>query len=303
MDTAARYTFAQLMDASDMDAEAFNALFWDAVWAGQVVSDGVLPLKAGAAQRFRLTGGVQNRRQAPSASDRRIARARARRVAQGWPGNWMLASAELPSEDGAVPDAMEALETAKDLGRVLLDRYGIVNRDIAAREGGVFRWRDLFRALRVMELSGEVVTGLFFEDLAGPQFALPGAVRELARLTTGRPATFWVNAVDPIAPTGLGLDWEGLPQRRPQNHLGFHAGELAFVVENGGRRLSIHVEPDDPGLDALAADLASILRGNRRVSIETINDLPARQSPYLEALDRHLELARDHRGIYLQRRI
>ncbi|MDE0055462.1 MAG: hypothetical protein OXT64_14605, partial [Gammaproteobacteria bacterium] len=73
--------------------------------------------------------------------------------------------------------------------------------------------------------------------------------------------------------------------------------------ENGGRRLFIHVAPDDPGLDALAADLASILRGNRRVSIETINDLPARQSPYLEALDRHLELARDHRGIYLQRRI
>lgn len=303
MDTAARYTFAQLMDASDMDAEAFNALFWDAVWAGQVVSDGVLPLKTGAAQRFRLTGGVQNRRQAPSASDRRLARARARRVAQGWPGNWMLASAEPPSGDGAVPDAMEALETAKDLGRVLLDRYGIVNRDIAAREGGVFLWRDLFRALRVMELSGEVVTGLFFEDLAGPQFALPGAVRELARLETGRQATFWVNAVDPIAPTGLGLEWEGLPQRRPQNHLGFHAGELAFVVENGGRRLSIYVEPHDPELDALAADLASILRGHRRVAIETINDLPARQSPYLEALDRHLELARDHRGIYLQRRI
>ena len=244
-DPAARYTFAQLMDASGMDADAFNALFWKAVWAGQLVSDSVLPLKIGAAQRFKLAGTAPDQRQAASASDRRRsrqrARARARHVARGWPGNWMLASANPPPEDAAEspspspPNPIETLEAAKDLSRVLLDRYGIVNRDIAAREGGVFRWRDLFRALRVMELSGEVVAGLFFEDLAGPQFALPAATRELGRLKIDRQATFWVNAVDPIAPTGLGLDWEALPRRRAQNHLGFHAGELAFIVENGGK--------------------------------------------------------------------
>ena len=312
-DPAARYTFAQLMDASGMDADAFNALFWKAVWAGQVVSDSVLPLKLGAAQRFRLAGTAPNRPQAASASDRHRARQRARaragRVAQGWPGNWMLVSADPPSEDAvespspSPPNPIKTLEAAKDLSRVLLDRYGIVNRDIAAREGGVFRWRDLFRALRVMELSGEVVAGLFFEGLAGPQFALPGATRELGRLKTDRQASFWVNAVDPIAPTGLGLDWKALPQRRAQNHLGFHAGELAFVVENSGKRLRIHLEPDDPGLDALAIHLPPILRARRRVVIETINDLPARQSPYLEALGRHLDLVHDHRGVYVQRRI
>ena len=304
-DPAARYTFAQLMDASGMDADAFNTLFWQAVWAGQVVSDSVLPLKMGAAQRFRLTGTAAKGQHISSASDRRGARARARRIARGWPGNWRLVGARPSSSDATEPprDVIETLETAKDLSRVLLDRYGIVNRDITAREGGLFRWRDLFRALRVMELSGEVVAGLFFEDLAGPQFALPGAIRELGRTKTDVQTTFWVNAVDPIAPTGLGLDWDGLPQRRPQNHLGFHAGELAFVVENGGKRLGIHLDPDDPGLDALVIHLAPILRERRRVVIETINALPARQSPYLEVLGRHLNLARDHRGIYLQRRI
>ncbi len=312
-DPAARYTFAQLMDASGMDADAFNALFWKAVWAGQVVSDSVLPLKIGAAQRFKLAGTAPDQRQAASASDRRRsrqharARARARHVARGWPGNWMLASADpeaaAQSPSPSPPNPIETLEAAKDLSRVLLDRYGIVNRDIAAREGGVFRWRDLFRALRVMELSGEVVAGLFFQDLSGPQFALPAAARELGRLKTDRQATFWVNAVDPIAPTGLGLDWEALPRRRVQNHLGFHAGELAFVVENSGKRLRIRLEPDDPALDALAIHLAPILRARRRVVIETINDLPARQSPYLEALERHLHLAHDHRGVYVERRI
>ena len=310
-DPTARYTFAQLMDASGIDAVAFNALFWKAVWSGQVVSDSVLPLTVGAAQRFQLAGTAPDQPVAPSGSDRRRgrqrARQRARRVAQGWPGNWRRTSTGTLADDAAEsapsPDAIETLEAAKDLSRVLLDRYGIVNRDIVAREGGVFRWRELFRALRVMELSGEVASGLFFEDLAGPQFALPGAIRELGRVTAGHQPTFWVNAVDPIAPTGLGLDWEGLPQRRAQNHLGFHAGELAFVVENGGRRLNIRLEPDDPGLDALAIHLGPILRRARRVAIETINELPARQSPYLEALGRHLALAHDHRGVYVERRI
>ena len=297
-DPAARYTFTQLMDASGMDPDAFNTLFWNAVWAGQLVSDSVLPLKVGAAQRFRLAGVAAN---PPNPLDRRRIRQRARHVAQGWPGNWRLASPEIRDAAGA-HDPITTLESGKDLCRVLLDRYGIVNRDIAVREGGVFRWRDLFRALRVMELSGEVASGLFFEDLAGPQFALPGAIRALGRLNNDQ-ATFWVNAVDPIAPTGLGLDWDGLPRRLAQNHLGFHAGELAFVVENGGRRLSIHLKPDHPALDALAIHLEPILRGGRRVAIETINDLPARQSPYIEALGRHLDLAHDHRGVYVERRI
>ena len=313
-DPSARYTFAQLMDASGMDADAFNALFWKAVWAGQVVADSVMPLAVGAAERFRLTAGASSPSQLPGHTRthrvRRQARQRARRVAQGWPGNWRLVN--LPqdtptSASSSSPDPfvnpIDTLEAAKDLSRVLLDRYGFVNRDIAAREGGGFRWRELFRALRVMELSGEVVAGLFFANLAGPQFALPGAIRQLGRMTPDRQPTFWVNAVDPIAPTGLGLDWEGLPQRRAQNHLGFHAGELAFVVENGGRRLHIHLEPDDPGLDALAMQLGLILRGNRRIAIETINDLPARQSPYLETLGRHMDLAHDHRGVYAERRI
>ena len=309
-DPGARYTFAQLMDASGMDADAFNALFWEAVWAGQVVADSMLPLRAAAAARFRLTAGASSPPQRPPGSSRTLqqarprARQRARRVAQGWPGNWRLASAPPDAaESRAAPDPLEALEAAKDLSRVLLDRYGIVNRDIAAREGGMFRWRELFRALRVMELSGEVAAGFFFADLAGPQFALPGAIRALGRITTERGPTFWINAVDPIAPTGLGLDWQGLPQRRAQNHLGFHAGQLAFVVENSGSRLRIHIPPDDPGLDALAIHLAPILRGGRRVAIETINDLPARQSPYIEALGRHLDLAHDHRGVYVERRI
>ncbi|MDE0193295.1 MAG: hypothetical protein OXQ90_18225, partial [Gammaproteobacteria bacterium] len=39
-DPRARYTFLQLFDESGLDAEAFNAQFWDAVWAGRIAADG-----------------------------------------------------------------------------------------------------------------------------------------------------------------------------------------------------------------------------------------------------------------------
>src|SRR5690606_1896765 len=103
------------------------------------------------------------------------------------------------------------------------------------------RWAALFRALRLMELAGEVVAGYFFTGLSGPQFVPPGA---LGLIQSERPAPrdFWCNALDPVSPCGLGLEWPELPQRRPQNYLAFHHGLLALVIENLGKRLTFHVE-------------------------------------------------------------
>ena len=153
-----------------------------------------------------------------------------------------------------------------------------------------------------MELSGEIAAGLFFEDLSGPQFALPVAVRQLERLDATR-STFLVAATDPIAPTGLGLDWDALPQRRQGNHLGFHAGALAFVAENRGKRLRFSLDPDDPALDVLLREFAEVASADRRWAIESVNDLPAKESPYLTTLERNLTLVRDHRGVYVERRV
>ena len=278
------------MDASQQDAETFNTVFWDAVWAGRVAADDPRPLRTGLERRFRLLANA-----APG--DRRRVRARARQAATGWPGNWFLTR---PVD--APQDALSRMEAAKDRCRVLLDRYGIVSRELANREGGEFRWAAVFPALRIMELAGEVVAGLFFEDLSGPQFALPIALRQLERLDTAR-STFSVSAVDPIAPTGLGLDWDALPQRRVANHLGFHAGALALVAENGGKRLHVILEPDDAALDVLIGQLAQAVRRDRRWAIETVNDRPAQESPYLPALERNLTLVRDHRGVYVERHV
>ena len=309
-DPTARYTFAQLLDKSGRNAEDFNAQFWQAVWAGRIVADGFEPLSIGRSRRFALHGTGNEPpagRQSSAASrrQRRVARARARGVAAGWPGAW-----HRPPDFEPPPDSVEQLEESKERCRALLDRYGIVSRELANREGGALRWAAIFPALRIMELAGEVVSGLFFSALSGPQFALLQAVRQLQRLpaenndrrTGGNTSDrwFWINALDPISPCGLGLDLPGLPQRRLANHLGWLGDELAIVSENFGRRLTINLDPDHPGLDVLLPHLAEICRRRKRLTMDTVNGEPARSSPFLPALCRHMTAVTDHRGLYFE---
>ena len=116
-----------------------------------------------------------------------------------------------------------------------------------------------------MELGGEVLAGLFFSDLSGPQFALPGAIRQLERLEP-RGSTFWIAALDPASPCGLGLALDALPQRRGGNHLGYADGELAIVAEANARRLTILLEPDDARLDLLLPNLDLLARARKRLT-------------------------------------
>ncbi|MDE0658182.1 MAG: DEAD/DEAH box helicase [Gammaproteobacteria bacterium] len=287
-DPRARYTFLQLLDASELGAEDFNAAFWAAVWAGRISADGFAVLDAARTRRYELALGSRSRIRQGGA------RARARGLAIGWPGTWYRCEIPAPVDDG-----IDKLEQSKERCRLLLDRYGVLTREHANREGGAFRWTSVFPALRVMELSGEVVAGLFFDELSGPQFALPEAVRRLERLRKPG-ASFWISALDPAAPCGLGLGLAELPQRRIANHLGYYEGSLALVSENHGRRLAILLEPDDPGLDVLLPNLVVLCRRRKRLSPQTINGEPARNSPYLVPLSRHLAVGKDHKGVYLE---
>ena len=304
-DPRARYTFNQLLDESGAAPETFNAAFWDAIWRGRIAADSFSVLAAGRDRSFRFEDVASPRSAVARQSGQAYAsrrhlrtrmRAKAMAVSRGWPGTWY----RVPGRASA-SDAIERLEENKDRSRILLDRYGVVTREAANREGGALRWAALFPALRVMELSGEVVSGLFFEAFSGPQFALPQAVRQLERLNTAD-ATFWVSALDPVSPCGLSLRIEGLPQRRLGNHLGYFEGELAVVSESFARRLTIHLDVDDPALDALLPNLARICAARKRLTTETINGEPARSSPYLTALSRHLATVSDHKGVYLESR-
>jgi len=94
--------------------------------------------------------------------------------------------------------------TPETLARALLVRYGVLFRALLERERAPLPWRDLVRALRLMELRGEVRGGRFVERFTGEQYALPHRDSALAQATpradgTPRPAQERP-AVDAAAP-------------------------------------------------------------------------------------------------------
>ena len=280
-DPQARYGYHQLSDraAEENGAAGFNDRWWQAVWAGALLADSLTPLRLGEQRKYRLAEA--------SAPIRR----RARMVAQGWPGNWRLNLAPPPSDD-----PLEQMEEDKERVRLLLDRYGFLCREIANRET---RWASLFKALRIMELAGEVTAGYFFEGLSGPQFMAPAALHRFRAHQA--PQSLWMNATDPASPCGLSLDWVTLPSRRAGNTLSFLDGNLALVIESHGQRLNFLIAPDHPHIDAATEPVQHLARQRKRIKVTAINGQPARGSPYLPALDRTLTRTSDHRHVYYER--
>jgi ATP-dependent Lhr-like helicase len=98
------------------------------------------------------------------------------------------------------------LETlAEAVAEQLLARYGVVFRDLLARETLALPWREILRALRRFEARGTARGGRFVTGFVGEQYALPEAVDALRstrrRERTGE--TVRVSAVDPLNLVGI----------------------------------------------------------------------------------------------------
>ena len=96
---------------------------------------------------------------------------------------------------------------------MILRRYGVVFRELLARETNLPPWRDLLIALRRLEDRGEVRGGRFVSGFIGEQFALPTAVESLRALRhrppTGQAVT--VSAADPLNLVGIIVPGERVP--------------------------------------------------------------------------------------------
>jgi len=89
-------------------------------------------------------------------------------------GRWsLIRNSNGGEEDKNMSDEMRAI------ARIFLNRYGVVFRKLLERESFSPPWRDLVRALRLLELRGEVRGGRFVSGVTGEQFALPEAVASL----------------------------------------------------------------------------------------------------------------------------
>ncbi len=307
-DPAARYDFSTLLQISKSSDEETAKQLWDDVWKGRVTNDTFITLRRAIMNRFDLRRMV-----AENAKRARNRMSRRRRLSlvtekENYPfaGNWRLVQKpELAPEHP--DDLLEAEERRKDRVRLLLDRYGILFREILQKEWPALRWSALFRALRIMELSGEVISGIFFDGIPGPQFISQKAFRRLQQKLPEE-KIFWVNAADPVSLCGLQIDsLRGiLPPRVSSTHLVYLGKDLKVISKRNGKDLSFLVPHHEPDLPDYFISLHHLLTRKfqplRRIAIETINDEGATESPYIPALRTSFDVSIDPKEVVLFRK-
>ena len=300
-DRRGRYTLADLMTGAE-PSQAVLDMLWTAAWSGRVTNDTMVALR----RRLAKKSTPQQSLPAPGTRGRFGSRRQRRRAALGGftgpIGTWRIVT-EAPAPDGLIA----AEELAKERVRLLLDRYGILFRQLLTREHPAFQWHSIFRTLRLMELAGEVVEGLFFDGLPGPQFADPQFVEAMGKVDHDE-TVFWICAQDPICLCGLGVpELAGdLPRRVAGTHLVYRGCRLFLVSMGWGRRVSIRTAPDDTVLpDCLGVFehlLARRIEPKRRITIETINDVPAPQSPFLDIFRKRFDTLEETHSVTLYAR-
>jgi ATP-dependent helicase Lhr and Lhr-like helicase len=107
-------------------------------------------------------------------------------------------------------EAPERSQLAEATCWMLLNRYGVVFREMGARETIVPRWRELLIAFRRLEDRGQIRGGHFVSGFLGEQFALPVAVESLRALRKDAPSgeTVTISASDPLNLAGILLPGE-----------------------------------------------------------------------------------------------
>jgi ATP-dependent Lhr-like helicase len=258
---------------------------WELAWRGSITNDTFAAVRKGLESGFQASP-LAGEPRAGSTPQRAAGPSRRQRF-QRWKSTRPMAGAwlALPAPEPAA-DALAAEELSQDRARQLLRRYGVLFRELLAHELPALQWGAVFRSLRLLELSGEVLAGHFFSGIAGLQFLSPHALRVLE---SGLPARiWWIAAADPSSPCGLGL--QGLPYDTPprlaSTHLVFHGPELALVSRRLGRDLTVRVPPRHRYLGGYLACLRALAdreaSPQKAMETEAINGVSALDSPYLD---------------------
>jgi len=181
------------------------------------------------------------------------------------------------------------------LAELLLERYGIVTRELVLAEGIPGGFSALYPELSQLETLGVARRGYFVEGLGGAQFALPGAVERLrAQKAPEEAEPLVLAATDPAQPYGAALPWPRRagdttarrPSRTPGALVVLAGSKPVLYLERGGRALQTLVEPDDARIPAALQALAGHARAGhvRRIALEKVDGEPVMGTPWEAAL-------------------
>jgi len=200
---------------------------WELVAAGLVTADGFDNLRALMDPRRRRAEGRERSRRPRHAA-----------------GRWSLLRQAVsyqpsvislePSTVGTSRHTLHASRSIEPVARQLLRRYGVVFRDLLARESLVQSWRDLLVQYRRMELQGEIRGGRFVDGFTGEQFALQEAVESLRAIRKQNQLgtashEIKLSASDPLNLAGVILPGPRVPAV-PSNFVVFRDGAVARAV-------------------------------------------------------------------------
>jgi ATP-dependent Lhr-like helicase len=159
---------------------------WELVAAGVLTADGFDNLRSLIDPKRRAANGKKS--------------ARPRHTM----GRWSLLHA-----DGAAPHTKMLEATC----RMLLARYGVVFRELLARESILPKWRELLVTFRRLEDRGEIRGGRFVSGFLGEQFAQPIAVDSLRAFRKAAPTgdSITISAADPLNLVGIIVPGDRVP--------------------------------------------------------------------------------------------
>ena len=163
---------------------------WELVAAGIITGDGFAAIRS-------LANPLRKHQEATIRRLKR--RGRPVHAVRRGAGRWTI----MPTTQ--TDDSINQDEIHEGWARLLLLRYGILFRDLLAREDSAPPWYKLRPILRRMEARGEVYGGRFILGVSGEQYGLTEAVESLRQLRRHppEPQLVFISAVDPLNLIGI----------------------------------------------------------------------------------------------------
>jgi ATP-dependent Lhr-like helicase len=284
-----------LARASALDPSRLRRALAELMARGLVTNDRFDPLRPGGDE---LLNALVQASETASSRGRSVARRVPRRLRTARPeGRWSLVE-PAPRDEGHL---------LAWIG-VLLERYGVLTRDLVAMDPWAPAWSEFQPLLARAELRGELRRGYFVEGLSGVQYAEGAAADGLAQLAAGEgpddtdvllPAGDPANLYGSGAPLDIPLLDGGTARlsRLPGNFLVLRRGRPLLVIEAGGKRLTGLASASQAEIRAALGRLLDLSQAGRQVlKVETYNGEPALTSPAAPAL-LELGFVRDFPGL------
>ena len=312
--------FRQIVDAARrrlapefVDEAAVAVVMRELMWDGRATNDTYAPVRASlegagaaagkprSAPRRRVSSRRSAMRTVDSPTMRGIVSAQAA-VGAALTGRWSLI---MPSPENDTVRAIALVES-------ILDRYGVLSRDVVQLSGVPGGLGSLLPVLRQMEDTGEVLRGAFVQGLGPAQFAARETIDVLRTYEAGdgeagprEPVV--LAADDPACLYGAGLPWppvahadaegaeehEARPTRRAGSLVVVLGGVPALYATAGLRSLLSFTDDGDALARAARALVAHEKRSLKRagaegarkkVVMETLNGRSILDSPLAEVL-------------------